>query len=271
MNNIRKSYRAGFKKDGFTLIEVIITIVLLGIIMIPLAIMSIEYMQGIVYSRKLGIVEGLAKTEMAKINRLSYIDATLADGYDNTAANYEGYPYDLRRTVNYVSGWNNNLKKVQVRLYPQGDAINHLVKVITYIADVAFGAGSSGAAAGSGGGQSDSLIISAGVVSANRLHQIDMRNSSTTDAITISQATVSWINANPAKPAALTQIEMNSVIRWSGTQSTSGATTTLTTPFALSANTTYTNTGIFTFSQNIQSVTIIFIMSDGSTTASIAW
>ena len=101
------------KGQGFTLIELIMTIVVLAIVMIPLGFMSMEYMQAIVHSRGLAVAEGLVKTEMAKINNLSYSDSTLEDGDDDTTSNYEGHSYDLRRTVDYVVGSSNNLKKVQ--------------------------------------------------------------------------------------------------------------------------------------------------------------
>lgn len=133
-------------KIGFTLIELIITITLLGIVLIPLGVMCLEFMRTSVYSRDLGICEGLAKLELAKINNLSFSDATLADGYDNIISGYEDYPYDLRRTVSFANPPINSLKKVQVRLYPSGDTVSHLVNIITYIANVSFGAGSAGTA-----------------------------------------------------------------------------------------------------------------------------
>jgi len=55
---------------------------------------------------------------------------------------YENYPYDLYRTVTQVG----ILKKVQVRIVPTGqpEAANHLVKLVTYVVNVSFGAGSGG-------------------------------------------------------------------------------------------------------------------------------
>lgn len=127
-------------ENSFTLIELIITIVVLGIVMIPVGLMSMEYVRGIAYSRDLTVIEGLAKLEMSKINNLDYNDATLANGYNNTSTNYEDYPYDLRRTVEEIGG----IKKVQVRVYLAGDGANQLINLITYLADVSFGAGSGG-------------------------------------------------------------------------------------------------------------------------------
>lgn len=124
--------------NSFTLIELIITIVVLGIVMIPVGLMSMEYVRGIAYSHDLAVVEGLAKTEMAQINNL---------GYDNlpiivsTFENYKGLPYDLERTV--VSA-GSDLKKAQVRVYPHGAPDNNLINLVTYVASVSFGSGSGG-------------------------------------------------------------------------------------------------------------------------------
>lgn len=256
-------------KRGFTLIEIIITIVIWSVLIIPIAFMVKEHIIGAATASDIAAGYNLCRLEMSKVNNLSYSDATLADGYNNTTTNYEGYKYDLNRSVNYANSPANTLKKVTVTVYESGTT-RQLANLVTYVASVSVGAGSGGDSA-SGGGQSDYLVISGGTVSANRLHSVDMQNTSTTDAITVSQTTISWANLKDDKPASLTTIEMNSVTRWSGTQPTSGSTITLTTPFTLSANTTYTNTGIFTFSENVNSVTVTFIMSDGSYTSAIIW
>ncbi|MBU0710205.1 MAG: prepilin-type N-terminal cleavage/methylation domain-containing protein [Candidatus Omnitrophica bacterium] len=252
-------------KLGFTMIELIIAIVLLGITMIPLGLMSIEFVKAIPYSRDLGIAQELAKTEMAKINNLSYSDSTLDDGYDNTASNYEGYLYDLRRTVNYVSGWNNNLKEVQVRVYPSGVTVNPLTNLLAYVADVSFGAGSSGGAVA--GGEADSLVVFGGSISGSDLQNITLENTSS-DPITITGVRISFSGGGGIK---LNTITMDSTERWSGTAS-SGTTITLDTSFALSGSTTYSNTGFFSFSKSLSSVSsLVFIMGDASETESYPW
>lgn len=129
---------------SFTLIEIIITIVLVGLALIPLSIMALEYVRGTFYSRDLGVVEGLAKDELSKVNSLAFSDPTLTDGYDNITSNYQGYPFDLRRSVNIVSGMNNALKQVQVRIYPAGDLSRQLVNITTFVANTSFGPGSGG-------------------------------------------------------------------------------------------------------------------------------
>jgi len=244
----------------------IVTIVVLGIVLIPLGFMSMEYMRGITYSRDLTIAEGLARLEMSKINNLAYDDSTLEDGDDDTSASYEGYPYDMRRTVSYVAGWSNNLKKAQVRVYPTGDSTNHLVDLVTYIADVAYGAGSGGGAAATTG-DADSLTVSGGSISGTDLQNVTLQNTSG-DSITIEGITISFTGTSGLK---LRTITMDGSERWSGTVS-SGQSLTFDTNFTLSASTTYSNTGLFEFSKNLTSVTsLVFIMSDGSETGSYSW
>lgn len=131
-------------RNSFTIIEMIVVIVLLGLTLIPLGMMAMEYLRGTFYSRDLAVAEGLAKTELSKVNNVAFSDPTLADGYDNTTINYEGQPYDLRRTVTLVPGTANALKQVQVRVYPTGDLGKHLVNITTFVANVSFGAGSGG-------------------------------------------------------------------------------------------------------------------------------
>jgi len=249
-------------KKGFTLVELIVTITLLGLLLIPLGIMSMEFVQAIVYSRDIGVAEALAKIEMAKINNLAYSDATLTVGYDNTTPNYEGYAYNLRRTVS--AGPVLNSKQVQVRVFPSGNTTNPLVNVITYLADVTFGAGSGGG--GAGGGAADSLAVSGGSILGTNLQNVTLANTGAAN-ITITGVTISFTGASGIK---CTTITMDGTQRWSG-NARIGATITLDTPFTLVAKTTYTNTGLFAFSKNLTSATIIFIMSDASQTTSYSW
>jgi len=255
------------RKKTFTTIEIIITITLIGMLMIPLAIMSTEYMQGIFYSRDLGIAQGLAKIEMAKVNNLAYSDVTLADGYDNTIANYEDYPYDLRRTVNYVTGWSNNLKQVQVRVFPAGNTTAHLVNLVSYVADIAYGAGSGGGVIGIG--QADSLVVSGGTINKNQLKNVDLENTSA-DPITITKVLIEYSGSPGMK---LKTITIDGVDKWSGSAN-SGDTVVFDSNFTLSGSTFYNNTAFFTFTKKktVSSITrLIFIMEDGTDTVEYSW
>jgi len=250
-------------KSGLTLIELIMAIVLIGIIMVPAGLMCGEYIRGLAYSEDLGVAEGLAMTEMAKINNLAYGHATLADGYDNTTSSYEGYDLDLRREVDYVAGSSNNLKKVVVTVY-EGGTVSTLVSLTTYVADVTFGSGSGGG--GLAGGDADSLVISGGSISGKTLQNITLENLSG-DPVTITGATATFTGPGGIK---VTEIEMDSLQRWSGNKA-SPASITLDTNFELSADTEYSDTCDFTFSKNLTSATISFTASDASTTEDYTW
>ena len=249
---------------SFTLIELIVTIVVLGMVMVPLGFMSIEYVRSIVYSRDLGIAEGLVRLEMSKINNLDYEDATLDDGYDTTTNNYEGYSLNLNRKVDYVPDTDNNLKKVEVSVYESGTT-TQLVKLVTYVASVSFGPGSGGGAVG--GGAAASLAVSDGEIDGDVLVDVTLQNTSG-DPITITGVTISFTGQSGIK---LRTIEIDDEEKWSGNVS-SGATITLDTSFTLAANTTYEEAGLFEFSKDLTSVTsLVFIMSDGSETESYSW
>jgi prepilin-type N-terminal cleavage/methylation domain-containing protein len=127
-----------FGKSGFTLIEMIITIVLVSIVMIPIALIAAEFVRSTVYADSLTMAANLGRQEMAIVNNLSYADPTLADGYDHRTTNYAGYPYDVRRAVNSVIGTNDNLKRVMVDVFPRGSA-TRLIELVTYVMDVEFG------------------------------------------------------------------------------------------------------------------------------------
>ncbi len=252
------------------------TIVVMGIILIPLGFMSMEFMHQIPYARDLGVAEGLAKIEMAKINNLAYTDLSLADGTDATTSNYEGYPYDLRRTVNYANSPANTLKRVQVRVYPTGNTATPLNNTITYIADVSFGAGSGGATAQ--GLEANFLLVSGGSIKnqggTHELINVTIENTNSSGSITVKGIEVIFIGASGIN---LQQVRMNAAdgtkVRVNGPLASPTGYQAFSPVAVLSAGTSYTSANLLDFgNKDIISVdSLIFTMSDDSTTTVYSW
>jgi len=252
-------------KRSFTLIEIIITFVLVGIVMVPLGLMSMEYMRSIVFTRDSHVVEGLARLEMSKINNLGFTDVTLANGYNNTTSSYEGYDYDLRRTVNDVAGWSSNLRQVQVRVFPSGESNIHLINLITYVADVSFGAGSGGGGVG-GGSQADSFALTAGEIKKKKLKKITIENTGESEIVW----TVVKVTFTGAAGIEMDKIKRDSTTLWDNTAS-SGDVITLTTSFTMDPETSYDKLE-FKFTKNVSTVTIdYFEFEDLTQSGSYSW
>lgn len=251
---------------GFTLIELVITILIISLFVAGIAMIMQQIAVDLVFSSDGVKALGLARLEMSKVNNLSYTDPTLADGYDATTTNYESSVYDLNRAVSYVVGTSNNLKKVIVSVYPSGTT-DILSSLTTYVADIEFGPGSGGNSPGGGGTEAESLAASGGSISAKLLQNVTLTNTSVDSAITITGVTATFTGQSGIK---LKTIRMNGVDRWSGTKN-SGSTITLTSSFTLAIDTVYSNTARFTFSKNLSSATIVFNMSDGSSTTAYSW
>ena len=252
-------------RRGFSLIEIIITILIIAIFISVIALVFQEIVKGLGFSGDTVKALSLARLELSKVNNLSFTDLTLADGYNNTTSNYESSSYDLNRLVSIVPSTSNNLKKVTISIYPSATT-SVLAKLITYVADIDFGPGSGGSAPGGEDPEADSLTVTGGAISAKLLQNITLENTST-DPITITGVTITFTGSGGIK---LKTIDMNGVERWSGTVS-SGSTITFDTNFTLSASTTYSSTAHFTFSKNVSSATVTFNMSDATSTSSYSW
>lgn len=250
---------------GFTLIELIITIVVISVFLALLGFSFQNIVNGLGFSNDSINALNLGRLELSITNNLLYSDARMADRYDNTTTNYQGLPYDLQRTVDIINPPDKNLKEVNVYIYPTGTT-DLLAGFITYTADVGFGPGSTGGVVNTTEGEASFLVVSGGVISRKLFQNVTLQNTSTDSTIIISGITITYTGRNGIK---LNQIDMNGVTRWTGAEGTgAGGTVTinpLTSSFTLAANQTYNQTAHFTFSKNLTSVSsVIFIMSDGS-------
>ena len=122
---------------GFSLVELIMTIVVISIVAIPVSLLLTEHIRSVVYSQDITVALNLARMEMEKVNNLSYASISIA-----SYANYSGYAYDVTRTVTYAQGnvgSAESLKKIIVEVKKAGSA-TVITTLTTYLAkNVSFG------------------------------------------------------------------------------------------------------------------------------------
>lgn len=113
------------------------TIVVVGIVSIPLSLLVCEYIRSVFNSADNTLARELARFEMEKVNNTSYAGISSAN-----TSNYEGYTFDIVRTVTYAqgnAGSAESLKKIVVDAKKSGSAAI-LASLITYIAkNVGYG------------------------------------------------------------------------------------------------------------------------------------
>lgn len=112
-------------KKGFTLFELVITIVIAGIFLAGIANSYRQITEAVIRSSDLSKAISLSEREFSVVNTINYTDTTLADGYNNLSSNYQGSGYDLRRQVSYDAGTDataQSLKRITVTLYRSGSA-----------------------------------------------------------------------------------------------------------------------------------------------------
>jgi prepilin-type N-terminal cleavage/methylation domain-containing protein len=119
------------KLKGFTLIELIMTIVVVGIVALPISVTLARHVQSVFESQDMTIATNLARFDLELMNNTDYTSIASA-----SFTGYQGYDYDLTRTVvSYVNGWwfsTESTKKITVQVNKSGSAAV-LVKLVTYI------------------------------------------------------------------------------------------------------------------------------------------
>lgn len=132
----RPGKAAGTK--GFTLLEIIVSVTVVAIIMIPLALMMIEFVRSIAYADGLTMAASLGQREMAIVDSASYTTVT-----SRNQAPIPDYPaFDLNRVVtNDALGTGSGVKKIEVTVSPHASG-QTLATFSTYRMDIPFGVGS---------------------------------------------------------------------------------------------------------------------------------
>jgi len=119
------------KKNGFTLIELVMTIVVTSIIAIPLSLLLMQHIQSTFLSEDYTMAVELGRYDMEQVNKIPPIGLNWAN---IVSANYSLYNYDIIRTVTVIANTPpERLKKIQVDVRKTGSA-TVIVTFITYIA-----------------------------------------------------------------------------------------------------------------------------------------
>jgi len=106
------------------------TIVIVSIVSVGLALMLSQHIEGAYYSEDLTTALNLARLEMEKVNNMSYANINSAN-----FSNYEGYSYDLTRTMVYQYGSassTESVKKITVEVKKRGTS-EVLISLVTYL------------------------------------------------------------------------------------------------------------------------------------------
>ena len=131
MKSIQKSFHK--PRGGFTLVELIMTMVVVGIVSIPLSFLVIGHMESIVVSSDMTIALNLARFEMEIVNSSAYTDILIGTFVN---ANNPNSDYDVTRIVTYEQGDDlsaESLKRITVQVTRAGDA-DVIISLVTFIA-----------------------------------------------------------------------------------------------------------------------------------------
>lgn len=115
-------------REGFTLIELVMTIVVVGIVSIPLSLLVGRHLQSTFKSGDYTTAMNLARFEMEKVNNMDYANI------GNNSSSDDGY--DIIRTVTYAQGDAFSLesvKQVRVDVTKTGSPAV-LFNLVTYLA-----------------------------------------------------------------------------------------------------------------------------------------
>lgn len=124
-------------RKGFTLIELVMTMVVFGIVAIPLSLTIYEYTEGAFSFQESIMAHHLGRAEMERVLKMPYTSMSTA-----SFPGYKGYNYDVTRTVTYVYGSGasaESLKQIQVDVRKSGK-VTILASFVTYFSrNVTYG------------------------------------------------------------------------------------------------------------------------------------
>jgi len=121
------------KNKAFTLVELIMTIVVVGIIALPISITIAKQVQSVYVSQDYTLALNLARLEMEKIINTDYLSIANA-----TTNNYQGYSYNVATAVSEVVSGAQAYKIISISVTKSGSATvlvtlkNYIVNNVTW-------------------------------------------------------------------------------------------------------------------------------------------
>lgn len=123
-----KNVRLFRKKRAFTLIELIMTIVVVGVVALPIANTLFEHIQSVFISHDYTVALNLARLDMETVINTAYADIAGA-----SLSNYQGYSgYNLSRSVDEETSGAQGYKIISISITKSGSA-DALATLKTYI------------------------------------------------------------------------------------------------------------------------------------------
>lgn len=139
MRLIKKSHHdrtgKGTNVLGLTLIELIMTIVVVSILGIPLALLLREHIEGAFQSQDDTMAVNFARLEMETVKNMSY-DNILIGNFISSNPIYSQYGFEAEIRVRYIQGSGSTperLKEIRVNVRKLGDP-TVLFSLVTYLA-----------------------------------------------------------------------------------------------------------------------------------------
>jgi hypothetical protein len=198
---------------GTTLFELVLVLALGIFLLLPLGGVIIGFVDGAHHHGELLTAANLARLEQEQLENVD--DYLLID--NAFFSNYEGYPYDLRRTVTFQQGDGvsaESVKKIEVALLPAGQS-REILKLSSYrTKNVVLGNKTS-----YGTQEKDFLLgavdaVIASGVGNTQVGDLTLLNASPSFPITLARLTLSWVPSVSSQ--RLTEVVMGGVTVWTG-------------------------------------------------------
>lgn len=119
------------KSRGVTLVELVVTIVVVGIVAVPLSLTLSQHIRSAFQAQDAASSRNIGRFELERILNTPYANIASA-----SFSNYSGYGYDVISTVSYLQGNNGSaesLKKIVVDVRKAGEP-TVFATLVTYVA-----------------------------------------------------------------------------------------------------------------------------------------